>query len=477
MEHVRVIVAALAVVGAGPIAGLPCVHASPSGDGPAGEPIGPDLIIGALSNTSKYGTVNGISAYAIGATSCNVGDEIVLWCDTDVAGLCVDTDHPVRAQNMYRLKGGRIEQIGMSWVMHGFCASSQSICGTCIPDPFGCNALGVGCAEANDSSLSGSQGNLGPRSQVNASTGEFPYPFAPQPPPAPPTIGRRIQVAIADLDPAQNVGALYFGECQDVSPQEAQAGNGGDNASYRRLMIGPLTNGAYAVVLAGATFQRKPAIEAWRDHGLGLDVPDPDVSIVAVDIPEDGRFVVASKASPVDDDTWHYEYAVFNTNSDRSGGSLFVPIAPSVDIDDAAIGQHIINHHSGEPYSTAPWTQGVVDGGVRWSTDAWSEADPNANALRWGTMFNFRFDADAPPVNGEATLGLYKPGTPASVQVAVVVPAGGPIPGDLDGDGDVDGADLGILLGAWGSRGPLGDLNGDDVVDGGDLGVLLVNWT
>lgn len=47
--------------------------------------------------------------------------------------------------------------------------------------------------------------------------------------------------------------------------------------------------------------------------------------------------------------------------------------------------------------------------------------------------------------------------------------------GDLNGDGQVDGADLGILLGNWGTNG-VGDLNGDGTVDGADLGALLANW-
>lgn len=50
------------------------------------------------------------------------------------------------------------------------------------------------------------------------------------------------------------------------------------------------------------------------------------------------------------------------------------------------------------------------------------------------------------------------------------------IPGDLNGDGAVNGADLGLLLGAWGGRGPA-DLNGDGVVDGADLGLILGAWT
>jgi len=50
-----------------------------------------------------------------------------------------------------------------------------------------------------------------------------------------------------------------------------------------------------------------------------------------------------------------------------------------------------------------------------------------------------------------------------------------PCPADLNGDGVVDGADLGILLSAWGGSG-VGDLNGDGVVDGADLGGLLSEW-
>ena len=52
-----------------------------------------------------------------------------------------------------------------------------------------------------------------------------------------------------------------------------------------------------------------------------------------------------------------------------------------------------------------------------------------------------------------------------------------PIPGDLNDDGIVDGADLGLLLGAWGPCLDCpADLNGDGNVDGADLGLLLGNW-
>ena len=51
-----------------------------------------------------------------------------------------------------------------------------------------------------------------------------------------------------------------------------------------------------------------------------------------------------------------------------------------------------------------------------------------------------------------------------------------PCPGDLNGDGKVDGADMGLMLGAWGASDPAADLDGDGDVDGADLGLLLGAW-
>ena len=50
-------------------------------------------------------------------------------------------------------------------------------------------------------------------------------------------------------------------------------------------------------------------------------------------------------------------------------------------------------------------------------------------------------------------------------------------PADIDHDGTVDGADLGMLIGAWGATGANpADLNGDLLVDGADLGLLIGAW-
>lgn len=434
--------------------------------------IGPDVIVGSMPNILKYGTVDGISAYALGTTSCNIGDEIALWCDVAVPGLCTARDHPVIAQNIYRLRDGSIQMIGMSWLKHGFCALSESLCAPCQADPFGCDALGVGCADPYEAGLNGQQSNLGPRSDVNASTGLFPYPFTA--PAAEAVIGRRVQVRIDDLDPALNAGALYFGEGLYITADDAAAGNSGNNASYRRIVVGPLTGGSYTLSFSGPTFQQRPGIWAWRDHGLGVNQPDNSVIVQNIDVDDDGRFVIANKASVNDDGTWRYQYAVYNMTSHRSAQGLVVPVPAGVTVTN--VESTVISHHSGETYSSAQWSSERTEREVRWWTETFDE-DPDANALRFGTMFTFSFDADTDPMLATSTLVLFRPGTAADPAFEVFAPSAAPPPpcdGDLDGDGLIDGADLGEMLGLWGTDGA--DLNDDGLTDGADLGLLLGLW-
>lgn len=436
-----------------------------------GVAAGPDVIVGSLSEMSKFGTVGGISAYSIGTTSCNIGSSILLWCDNDVTGLCNKTQHPVIAQNIYRLKNGRLEMIGMSWLKHGFCALSGSLCNACQSDPWGCDALGVGCSDPYDSGLNGQQSGLGPRSQVNPVTGIFPYPFTA--PGAPATIGRRIQVPMVAVDPAQNSGATYWGEGFYITADDAGAGNDDNNASYRRITVGSFSSGSWTLSLTAGTFQQKFAINAWKEHGLGVGIPDPNVVIQNVDVPSDGRFIVAYKVSPNTDGTWHYEYAVFNQNSDRGAQSFTIPIPTGVVVTNQ--GQNIVNHHSGEPYSTTAWTMSELPGSVSWATQTFAQ-NINANALRWGVMFNFRFDADTPPVSGDAQLNLFKPGPAFDAAFAVMVPSAPVCLADLNDDGEVDGGDITVLLGEWGVGPSAADLDGDGVVGGEDITLLIGMW-
>ncbi|MGA1224526.1 MAG: hypothetical protein ACO31E_08170 [Phycisphaerales bacterium] len=435
------------------------------GGGGGGGEVGPDVIVGAIPDISKYGSVvsggQTIMAYAIGTTSCNIGDELLDWFAAP------DNRHPFITQNMYRIKDGRIEQIGLGWGKHGFTALQGTLCGSCTPSPSG-TWLGVGCSDPYSSGLNGSQGGLGTRTEVNAATGFFPGNYNVGMPAAPSTIGRRIQVNANDLNPALNTGATYLVEGQYIHSGDAARGNDDNNASWRAATVGTLTSGAYTVSLTGPTNQQQPAIRAWQ-------ASDSAVTLVNSDIPNDGRMILGYKVKQNTDGSWHYEYAVQNLNSDRSGNSFEVPLPAGATATN--IGFHDVFYHSGDPYDGTDWTVTTSGGVIRWTGPDFA-TKPNGNALRFSTIYNFWFDSNVPPTAGNATLGLFKPGKSGdanSIAIATEVPSSAGDPADLNGDGAVGADDLAILLGNWGGSGT-GDIDGDGVVGPADLALLLGSW-
>src|SRR5262245_50679597 len=121
--------------------------------------VGPDVIVGELPATAHYGPLGGIHAYAVGTTSCNLGDQPLEWVDTT-------NQHPVITQNLYRLSAGRFEQLGQGWMKHGFCALQGTVCSACTPGG-SCAALFPGCSDPYSASLNGSQSGLGSKRDVN----------------------------------------------------------------------------------------------------------------------------------------------------------------------------------------------------------------------------------------------------------------------------------------------------------------------
>jgi len=74
-------------------------------------------------------------------------------------------------------------------------------------------------------------------------------------------------------------------------------------------------------------------------------------------------------------------------------------------------------------------------------------------------------------------VGGYDDAATGPFNIEIIAPAAPPCPADLNNDGAVNGADLGLMLGAWGPcPGCAADLNADGVVNGADLGLLLGSW-
>ena len=425
---------------------------------------GPDVIVDTLLDVNYYGVLGNISAYAIGTDACNRGDFPALWIQGG-------TQHPVIAQNFYRLKNGRFEQIGQSFLKHGFQSLNSPGCATCVQPPMGGAQLGVGCSDAYGAGYNGSQGNLGRRSTCNATTGVYSWP---PPPPPGDVIGQRLQVFTADIDPAQNVGALYFGEGHYVTADDAQwshAGapsvNGLNNATYQPLTF---SNTTTAPVFSGPPRIMSPGIQAWKDA-------DPTVSMAAADyldtsLPGPGivsRFWVAAKATDNGNGTWHYEYAVHNLNADRACGRFTIPLGQGAVVTN--IGFHGVFSHSGEPYPNTATNPDAWQGTASGTSITWNCPEPfsgngdSGNAIRWGTMYNFRFDSNIAPVTGTAQLGLYKPGTPTTVSAAALPVPGVPCPADFNADGITDFFDYLDFVDTFASNSPAADFNEDGIVD------------
>jgi hypothetical protein len=417
-----------------------------------------DVIVGDVAGVGSqpggngpqhFGTTGDLVAYSIGTTSCNIGTVALNWFQSGA------DRHPLILTNIYRINHGAIEQIGVSWIKHGFCALQQTLCGSCSPTCGGCcSTLGVGCSDPYSTGLNGSQSGLGPRFEINPATGQYPWPFT--------TAGatgnqiyKRIQVHVDDLNPALNAGAVYVSEAQYIARDDALAGNDLNNASYRMTQVGPENafSGGWYLNYTAATVRQKTAIEAWQ-------VNVPSVELATIDVPNDGRFWVGANVIDNGDGTWRYEYAVFNMNSDRAAGSFSVETDAPV----TNIGFKDIDYHSGEPWNNTDWTGADAGSEIVWSNGTTFGTNPVANAIRYGTLYNFRFTSTAAPVDGTVTIGLFEPsaGNPDEMSVTLPVPGaaqGGCNDADIAEPFDVlDLGDIQAFIAAFTGQDPLADI-------------------
>jgi hypothetical protein len=398
---------------------------------------GPDVIVGDVEDVAQFDAPVGTQVgLAIGTDSCNNGDQPINWFALP------NNDHPLVPQNLYRMSGGanndaRFEQIGQSWMKHTFLALEDFVCGNC--NTSGCQTgshLCPGCSDPYVSGLNGDQNSIGSRAWVNPFTGNFPGGIDENgQPTANDHIGHvhdgvshRILVETSDLVPANNPGATYFGEAAYLSPHEytwCQSHPGQcnmfNNYSYRQFSVtgGPTF---FNFPPVSSTIRMQPAIQAWSATGATIQQIEPDPG-------NDGVFFVGYKVTGPNAGVWHYDYAVFNMNLDRAIQSFEV-VFPGFPPDLSNVGFHAPPQHPGwahdgtvgdAGYSSTPWAF-TVNGPPPFANSAvWNcetfAANPNANAIRWGTLYNFRFDSSAPPAATTANIGFFKTGSPATVNV------------------------------------------------------------
>jgi hypothetical protein len=389
---------------------------------------GPDVIVGDLPEMAQFGINGSFVGLGIGTTACNNGDQALNWFALP------NTDHPVILQNFYRMSGGatnneRFEQVGQSWLKHVIVSSKGNACDFgCTPGCTG-SQLCPGCSDTYGSNLNSTQTGLGSRAWINPFTGSFPSGANDHAGHNHTGTSHRVTVAMSDLDPTQNSGAIYFAEGGYVTPNEyvwcqLQPGqcNMYNNVSHRQFTVsgGP---SIFTFSPVGPTVRMQPAIMAWTDATVSQIEPDPGT---------DGIWFMGYKVSNPSPGVWHYEYALYNQNLDRCIQSFSVPLGLGASISN--VGFHAPPQEPGWPndgtfnnqgYSSQPWAVTQAANSITWNTETFAQ-NQNANAIRWGTLYNFRFDADQPPQAANATVGFFKTGAP--VIVAIQVPSGGGTP-------------------------------------------------
>jgi hypothetical protein len=386
---------------------------------------GPDVIVGDLPSMAQFGSSGTQVGLAVGTTSCNNGDQPLDWFALP------NTDHPVIPQNLYRMSGGasnndRFEQVGQSWMKHAFEALENNACG------FGCNTsncspgaqLCVGCSDPYSAGLNASQGGLGSRACVNPFTGAFPSTSNNHTGHTHTGTSHRILVEINDLNTTLNPGAIYYAESQYITPHEyawCQAHPGQcnmyNNASYRQFSVTGTSSFSFSGV--GSTMRMTPAINAWTGATINRIEPVPGV---------DGFGLLGFKVTNPSAGVWHYEYAIYNQNLDRGIQSFSLPLGCGITVSN--LGFHAPENPPGfandctqgsAGYSNAPWASNQTCQALSWSSETFAQ-NPNANAIRFGTLYNFRFDSNRPPQAGNATIGFFKMGAPITVGIQVPTP-------------------------------------------------------
>ena len=413
---------------------------------------------------------NGRVGMGLITTSHNVGTVNVDWFAAGLPGEPLDNRHPFIGQNMYRLRDGRLEQIGLAWLKHGFFSTNDNCVD--LPGEF----LGVGCTDTYGNFNNANRQHLGPRSEINPLTGfwepcgsHFDTGEVGYPPSVPGDCIRthftnsaphdgddhRLRVFDQDALEADTLDQIFIEGFYVVAGDE----NIENNFAHRQIRMIPPGDAPEWTFLSISAFRMRPAIDDWGDA-------------VATAMPTfEGKVRVAVRVVPIDPTHNRYEYNVFNMNLDRQVRSFSVPLGPGVTLTN--FGFHAPVEDEEPQFSTAPWPPTVTVDAVTWdapnpNTGAGEE---QPNTIRYGTMYTFWFTADTPPSDAVVALIQHQAGSASALTTTIRAPCN--LPADINGDLIVDTADLGQLIGEFGTPGPGADLNGDGIVDTADLGQLI----
>jgi hypothetical protein len=364
-------------------------------------------IVMSLVDVGREGTYpNGVAALSMLTLACNVGNVDIPW------EAPMDEDHPGIPMQIYRETDNgtwtTFEMIGFSDVKHGFFALSNNDCDPC-QHPSDGTFLGVGCSDAYGTGNNADPTWLAPRHEWDAYAGTWECLYSHFSDGLPDCTRRhgggghslvdhRLFAHDQDLG---NANSTYYYESMYFLPNDIDLSN---NIGYRECTM----------TWTGAEWDYEdsgPYIE-----GLALLEWEADLHTWAQVGTDDGQVVISSKATDLGaGGIYHYEYALFNLNSDRRVRSIAIPV------DQATTVLNIDFHHPNVDDPEYTWDLTQTNPFVTYETVTFEE--DTTGALMFNTMLNVRFDANAPPQLVNARLGIFKPGDPMQITAAVYAPS------------------------------------------------------
>ncbi len=353
-------------------------------------------ILGSIQQVGHEGSYpNGLAGLSMATTSCNVGDVDVPWLAP------MDEDHPSIHMALYREKDGRFEQIGTSWMKHGFYALSHSQCTPC-QNHSGGTFLGVGCSDTYGVGNNSDRRYLGPRVEWDPFGGTWECTashFAggqndcQRRHSSSGHLATEHRLVVEDQDLGDSNATYYYEGYYIVRGDQDRENN------WASLICTMNWNGTWDFNTPSGNNPHTygPAVRRWNaDQHTDIQVPD------------DGKAILSVKTTDLGGGTYHYEYTLLNLDSDREFDSFELPMVGVPSITN-------IGFHDSTVDPADDWQVTLANGVLKWET-------AGNNPLVFGYMYNFRFDADAAPTNTDATMSLFQPGSPTEVSATTLGP-------------------------------------------------------
>jgi len=358
-----------------------------------------DLELTAMPILSQVAREAGVRvAMAPSADLMNVGQFDVRWywaiAPSGFNGTNIGP-HPFLVMHFYRETGGVFEQIGRSDVKHAWNTVNSG-----CPCPGG-QVMYTGCGDRYGVGNNADPFYFGPRDELTAHLGTYP------------SLGSHF-----DSTPTNNVrdhgwsgldhddfehrlvvqepdlstpGAAYHIEAWYIVAGDSNTFN---NIAHRS--VNPLLSGsAWTFPFADAGSAGGLALDAWVDPSS-----PPPGSMNRRIVTGEGNLQLAVKTwtnAPAD---FHYEYALMNMDFDRQIQSFAVPVATGVNVTGIEFGDV-------DDDASNDWSAVHADGHITWSAPS---GGAETNACDWGTLFNFRFDADIAPATNAVTMSIHEIG-------------------------------------------------------------------